>query len=143
MGDLSRFLKKNKKQKENLKLAATSSLCDENGAPLLWEVRPLTTKEDAELRDECTMEIPVKGKPGMYRPKFNANEYLGKLAARCVVFPNLNSKELQDSYGVMGAEQLVTEMIDDPGEFNEFMNRIQSYNGFDQAMQEKVDEAKN
>lgn len=143
MGDLTRFLKKNKKQKENLKLAATRSLCDENGEPLLWEVKPLTTKEDSELRDECTTEIPVKGKPGMFRPKFNASEYLGKMAARCVVFPNLNSKELQDSYGVMGAEQLVVEMIDDPGEFNEFMSRIQSYNGFDQAMQEKVDEAKN
>ncbi len=44
MGDLSRFLKKNKKTKENLKIAATTTLTDENGKPLLWEVRPLTTK---------------------------------------------------------------------------------------------------
>ena len=43
----------------------------------------------------------------------------------------------------MGAEQLIQEMIDDPGEYNLFMNRLQEYHGFDQSFQEKVDEAKN
>lgn len=65
------------------------------------------------------------------------------MAAACVVDPNLNDKELQDSYGVMGAEQLIQEMLDDPGEYNEFMSRVQSYHGFDQSFREKVDEAKN
>lgn len=143
MGDLSRFLKKNKVVKENIKVAATRSLTDESGAPLLWEIRPVSTKEDSAIRDECTVEVPVTGKPGLYRPKLNSNKYLAKLAAACIVYSNLNDKELQDSYGVMGAEQLVMEMLDDPGEFNEFMSRIQSYHGFDQSFQDKVDEAKN
>ena len=101
MGDLSRFLKKNKKTKENLRLAATTTLTDEKGKPLTWEVRPLTTKEDNALREECTVDVQVTGKPGMFRPKFNANRYLARMAAACVVYPNLNDKELQDSYGVM------------------------------------------
>lgn len=143
MGELNRFLKKNKKTKENLRIAATKSLVDENGEPLLWEVRPLTTKEDAAIRDECTMDVQVTGKPGVFRPKFNGNKYLSKVAARCVVCPNLNDKELQDSYGVMGAEQLVQEMIDDPGEYNSFMSQIQEYNGFAESFQDKVEEAKN
>ena len=143
MGDLSRFLKKNKIKKENIQVPATGSLVDEDGKPLLWEIRHVPTKEDNALRDECTKEIPIPGKPGMYRPKFDANLYLAKLAAKCVTFPNLNDKELQDSYGVMGAEQLVLEMLDDPKEFNDFMNRIQAYQGFDQTFQEKVEEAKN
>ena len=143
MGDLSRFLKKNKKTKDNLKIAATASFLDENGKPLLWEIRPLTTKEDNALRDDCTVDVQVTGKPGMFRPKFNANRYLAKMAAACVVYPNLNDKELQDSYGVMGAEQLIVEMIDDPGEYNSFMSQVQAYHGFDQPFQEKVDEAKN
>ena len=37
----------------------------------------------------------------------------------------------------------IQEMIDDPGEYNLFMNRLQEYHGFDQSFQEKVDEAKN
>lgn len=143
MGNLSRFLKKNKVKKENLKLAASRFLTDESGKPLVWEIRPLSTKEDANIRDECTTEIQVVGKPGMYYPKFLSNAYLAKMAAACVVYPNLNDKELQDSYGVMGAEQLILELIDEPGEYNQFMNRIQAYQGFDQSFQDKVEEAKN
>ncbi|MEW4414426.1 hypothetical protein [Clostridium sp. AN503] len=136
-------MKKNKVIKENLKVVATRSLTDEAGAPLLWEVRPLTTKEDNTIRDESTMDVQVTGKPGLYRPKLNTNRYLAKMAAACIVYPNLNDRELQDSYGVMGADQLLVEMIDDPGEYNEFISKIQAYHGFDQAFQDKVDEAKN
>lgn len=143
MSDLGRFMKKNKVVKEHIKLVATRSLTDEEGKPLLWEIKPLTTKEDSVIRDECTVDIPVTGKPGMYRPKFNSSRYLEKMAARSVVSPNLDSKELQDSYGVMCAEDLVKEMIDDPGEYNVFMTRLQEYHGFTEAFQDKVDEAKN
>lgn len=143
MGDLSRFLKKNKKTKANLKIAATTSFLDDNGKPLLWEIRPLTTKEDNALRDACTVEVPVTGKPGMFRPRFDGNKYLVKMAAACIVSPNLNDKELQDSYGAMGAEQLIVEMIDNPGEFNAFMDKIQEFHGFKQTFQDKVEEAKN
>ena len=143
MGDLSRFLKKNKKTKANLKIAATTSFLDDNGKPLLWEIRPLTTNEDNALRDACTVEVPVTGKPGMFRPRFDGNKYLVKMAAACIVSPNLNDKELQDSYGVMGAEQLIVEMIDNPGEFNAFMDKIQEFHGFKQTFQDKVEEAKN
>ncbi len=143
MGDLSRFLKKNKNVKENLKVAATKYLTDEEGKPLIWEIRPLTAREDSAIREACTVDVPVTGKPGLYKPKFMAEKYLAKMAAACVVYPNLNDKELQDSYGVMGAEQLITEMIDEPGEYNTFMNRLQEYHGFSQTFQEKVNEAKN
>ena len=64
MGDLSRFLKKNKIKKENMRIPATQSLVDESGAPLLWEIRPLTTKEDSEIRDTCTSEVQVTESPG-------------------------------------------------------------------------------
>ena len=79
----------------------------------------------------------------MFRPKFDGNTYLVKMAAACIVSPNLNDKELQDSYGVMGAEKLIVEMIDNPGEFNAFMDKIQEFHGFKRTFQDKVEEAKN
>lgn len=66
MGNLKAFLKQNKKAKKTTQFAATKSLCDENGDPLLWTIRPLSTKESAAIRDECTIEVPVTGKPGLY-----------------------------------------------------------------------------
>jgi hypothetical protein len=79
----------------------------------------------------------------MYRPKLNSSRYLAKMICASVVEPNLYDKELQDSYGVMTPEDLIKEMIDDPGEYNAFANFIQDFNGFNVSLEEKVDEAKN
>jgi len=143
MSNLSLFLKKNKIQKENTTYPATKSLLDENGNPLLWEIKPLTTRENENIRESCMIEVPVKGKPNMYRPKLNTSLYLAKTMVASIVHPNLYDADLQDSYGVKTPEDLLKEMIDDPGEYNEFAAFIQQYNGFDTTMEEKVEEAKN
>ena len=59
-----------------------------------------------------------------------------------MVEPNLHDKDLQDSYGVMTPEELVQEMVDDPGEYSDFSTFVQQYNGFT-SMDDKVAEAKN
>lgn len=143
MSNLSRFLKENKKVKENTKYAATKSLTDEKGNPLEWEIRPLTTKANDELRDDCTYDVPIKGKPNQYRQKLDTSKYLAKMICASVVEPNLNDKDLQNSYGVMTPEDLIREMIDDPGEYNSFAEFIQNFNGFAETLDEKVEEAKN
>ena len=63
--------------------------------------------------------------------------------AASVVEPDLYNAELQDTYGVNTAEELITEMIDNPGEYNDFAAFIQKFNGFTETMDEKVEEAKN
>ena len=143
MSNFSRFMKKNKIQKENTVFPATASLCDEQGKPLDWTIKPLTTKENDNIRDDCMIDVPVKGKPGMYRPKLDTSKYIAKMICACVVEPNLYDKELQDSYGVMTPDELLKEMIDDPGEYQAFATFIQKFNGFDTNFDEKVEEAKN
>lgn len=143
MGNLSLFLKKNKKVKVNAHYAATKSLCDVDGKPLEWEIKPLTTKESEDIRASCTTEVPVTGKPGMFRPKVDSKMYIARLIAACVVFPDLYNKELQDSYGVKTPEDLLKEMVDDPTEYNAFAEFIQNFNGLDETLEDKVEEAKN
>lgn len=143
MGNLSLFLKKNKKVRTNTFYAATKSLCDEKGNPVEWEIKALTTKESEDIRSECTTEVPVTGKPGMVRPKVDTKAYIAKLIAACVVFPDLYNKELQDSYGVRTPEDLLKEMVDDPTEYNALAEFIQNFNGLDESLEEKVKEAKN
>lgn len=142
MSSLNRFLKENKIKKENVKYVATKSLVDENGKPLEWEIQPLTTKQNDNIRDSCTIEIPVKGKPNMVREKIDNSKYTAKLIASSVVFPDLYDKELQDSYGVMTPEELIREMIDDPGEYADFAQFITQFNGFTD-IDDDVAEAKN
>ncbi len=143
MSNLSRFMKQNKAVKENVKLAVTKDLTDEAGNPLEWELRPLSTKINSDIREQCTTEVQVPGKPGLYRPKVDSNKYLAKLIVASVVYPDLYDKDLQDSYGVMTPEDLVQEMVDNAGEYNSLVAFIQKYNGFDTSINEKVKDAKN
>ncbi len=116
MSGLSMFFKKNKVKKQNVKYAATKSLCDEKGQPLLWEVRAINTKESEQIREDCTIEVQIPGKPNLFRPKVLSGKYIAKMLAASVVFPDLQNVELQDSYGVTTPEELIREMIDDPVE---------------------------
>lgn len=143
MSNLSMFLKKNKVLKKNTFYPATKSLCDENGNPLQWEIRALNTRENDQIREDCMFEVPIKGKPNQFRLKLNTSKYIAKMIAACVVFPDLYDKDLQDSYGVNTPEDLIKEMVDDYGEYNDFAAFIQSFNGFDSSLDDKVEEAKN
>ena len=143
MSKFSRFMKQNKIKKENTTFAPTKSLLDENGEPIKFIIKPLTTKENEDIREACTVDIPVTGKPNIFRPKLNTSKYLAKMLCSCIIEPNLFDKELQDSYGVMTPEDLIKEMIDDPGEYQDFVTFIQNFNGFNVTLEDKVDNAKN
>lgn len=143
MSGFSRFMKANKIQKGNGKYAPTESLCDENGNPLEWEFRHITSRENEEIRDACTMDVPVTGKPNMYRPRLKASEYVRGIIAASVVSPDLQDAELQDSYGVKKPEDLLLELVDDPGEYNRLAEFVQKFQGLDASFRDKVGEAKN
>lgn len=143
MSQFRLFMKQNKEIRENVKYPAVSSLKDENGNPLEWEFRRITSKENDAIRDECTAEIPIAGKPGMFRPKLNVSLYLRKLIAASVVYPDLYDEELQNSYGVMSPDELLCAMADEPGEYSELAAFVQRLNGFDVSLEEKAEQAKN
>lgn len=137
-----RFMKKNKAVKENTFYAATKSLCDENGKPLEWEIKALTTKETEAIREKYIVAIPVQGKPGMYRQKVT-KDYVPSLICAAVVSPNLYDAELQDSYGVNTPQELIVEMIDNPDEYAKLLQFVQSYSGIKSTINEEIAEAKN
>jgi hypothetical protein len=143
MSNLSLFLKKNKRIRNNAFYAATTSIQDEHGEPVKWEIRPVTTEEAERIRAICTHEIPVPGKKGMTRDKVDVNEYLDKLTVAAVVFPDLMNAELQDSYGVKTPEELLKQMVDNPAEYADLQQFVQNHSGFDSDMTAQVEEAKN
>lgn len=136
-------MKANKTVKENVMHPVTKSLCDEKGNPLEWEFRHITSKENEEIRDDCTLDVQVKGKPNVFRPKLNSSLYIRKMVAASVVVPDLYDADLQDSYGVKTPEELLMSMVDDPGEYNELVAFVQKFQGFNISFEDKVEEAKN
>ena len=142
MSNLSCFLAQNAIKTENEKYVASKRFQGENGKPAEWELRVVGSDEDEMLRKDCTKRIPVPGKRGQYTQDTDYNLYLGKLAAIATVFPNLNDKELQDSYGVMGADTLLKRMLT-AGEYAAYLEKVQQVCGFDVPISDQVEEAKN
>jgi hypothetical protein len=64
------------------------------------------------------------------------------MSATAVVYPDLKNAELQKSYGVMGEERLLKAMLS-AGEYVQLSGKIAEINGFDNDVNELVDEAKN
>lgn len=143
MSKFSQFMKSNKKKKENGFYAPTGSLCDASGKPIEWEFRHLTSKENDSLRDACTMEVQVTGKPNLFRPKLDTSRYLNRMVCAATVCPDLYDAELQDSYGVKTPEDLLYAMVDDSGEYSDLCTWMQKFQGFTRTLDDKVEEAKN
>ena len=139
--DLSAFLSQNVKRVENTLYPTTNRIVDENGKPILWEICCITATENARIRKGCMTTVAVAGKRGQYTQEFNSQLYLAKLCVRTTVYPDLQDKELQDSYGVMSAEELISTMLT-PGEFEDYATAVMKANGFDDE-ENLVEEAKN
>jgi len=140
--DLNGFLKQNAVQAENIKFVASERFVDANNKPIEWKIRAITSKEDEEIRKSAIKRIPTRGKYGHYDQEVDSSKYVGLLACACTVFPNLNDASLQDSYGVMSADELLKAMLL-PGEYADYIIKVQEICGFDKSMQDLVDEAKN
>jgi hypothetical protein len=142
MSNLSAFLSQNAVKIENEKHVVSDRFIDENKEAIKWEVQSITSQEDELLRKSCTKRVQVPGKKNQFTNETDYNKYLGLLAVKCTVFPNLNDAELQNSYAVMGADALLKTMLL-PGEYADYLALVQKINGFEQSFEEKVEEAKN
>lgn len=143
MSKFTKFMKANKVIKENEKFAPTKSLLDDKGVPLEWEFRHVSSKENEKLKDSCTTEVQVTGKPNSYKQKVDVSRYVAELIVASTVFPDLYDAELQDSYGVKTPEDLLFSLVDAPGEYAVLGAWIQRFQGFDESLEEKVSQAKN
>ena len=146
--NLTAFLAENAVQPESVFYAVSrrflSDETDENGKrkPMLWEIKPITGEQDEALRRECARRAPVPGKKNIFQRETDMELYAGKLAFACTVFPNLHDQQLQDSYHVRGAEALLKTMLT-PGEYANYVMKVQEICDFDTDFENAVEEAKN
>lgn len=141
MSNFAVFMAGNAKNDETVKYVASKRFVDK-GEPVEWEIKAIDSDLDEALRKECTKKVPVAGKRGQYTPETDTDKYIGKMCVACTVYPDLHNAELQESYGVMGADALLKKMLL-PGEYTEYKAKVMEVNGYDMSMEDLVDEAKN
>ena len=138
MSGLNAFFKKNKKERATVKYAASKDFVDEEGKVMEWEIRPLKSKEADRIREECT-SIEAKGKKvAVDNGKFNR-----MVAAACTIYPDLKNAQLQERYGVLGADNLIQELLDNDGEYQQYCKKVLEISGYEVNDGELVEEAKN
>lgn len=143
MSTLTAFMAQNVVQEKNIKYAVSTRFVDpKTNKPIEWEIRCVDSKRDEELRKSCTRRVPVPGRKGQFTKEIDYDKYVGLLAVECTVYPNLNDAELQNSYGVLGADELLKKMLK-PGEYADYLEKVQEINGFNESFEDKVEEAKN
>ena len=131
--DLTAFLA-GRAPRENLRLVVSERFVDEQGAPQLWELQPLTAADWQELLSQSS--VAEAGR------KAHFNDIFLQMLAKSVVWPDLNSAELQDSYGVLGAEQLLLKMLS-PGEYQVLQRAFEKLNLQCREAGEHLEQAKN
>ena len=141
MSDFKEFMAGNAIKDENVKYVASKRFV-KNNKPIEWEIQAIDSDKDEAIRKECTKRVPIVGKRGQYNQETDTDKYIGKLCVASTVYPNLNDTELQDSYGVKGADALLKKMLK-AGEYTEYKAKVMEVNGYDMSMEELVDEAKN
>jgi len=140
MGDLSVFFESNTAVEVTEEVIVSTRFKDKDGKPVPWKIRSMTEEENEQCRKAATKR--VKAKNGQYVPETDYNQVVTNTVTTSVVFPNLKDAELQKSYGVMGAGELLKKMLRS-GEYAALVQKVQEINGYDREMNELVDEIKN
>ena len=126
---------------ENKKVVVSSRFKDEKGKPIPFEIKALSADENDELQRRCMVNVPVPGQRGQYTRELDQIKYTAMLLTESVVYPDLNEAELQDSYGVRGAESLLRKMLY-TGEYNVLAQEVMGLSKVE-VLADLVTEAKN
>ena len=135
------FLAENAIKPAEVAYVASPRFLNKDRKPMEWKLRVMTSEECDNILRECKKKEFV---PGTREVKITTDQekFITELTTACVTYPNLNSEELQNSYGAVGAAELVHRMLT-PGEFSDLANTVQQANGFDVGMKDKIKRAKN
>lgn len=135
---LKAFFKQNAEQIPNKKVVISSRFKGEDGKPIEWEIKALDAGTQQDIRTKA-LEMSTTGGQKNVKMRFNSALSNVLAAVNAVVFPDLNDKDLQDSYNAKKPEELIGKMLF-PDEFDKLIDEISA---FSESPEELEEEAKN
>lgn len=135
------FYRDSVEENKSVFFPASKRIKDEEGNPVMWELRVLGYDEIKAITKRNTKNVPNKV-TGAAEKRTNTEEAAMEMTLKSIVFPDLNDADLQDSWGVVGAEALLKAMLT-PGEIVDLENAVQSAAGYSTEMDEKITTVKN
>lgn len=118
-----------------------SGLKTKTANPLFWELKVLSYDDIKATIEKQTRTVPNK-LTGKGEKETNMNQAMIDMVLQAVVFPNLNDAELQDSWGVVGAEALLKELLT-AGEIADLIEAVNAAAGYKSELADKIKTVKN
>lgn len=112
---------------------------DKEGNTLKFKVKPVTSDKFSEYQTKCS-NLQIEGKKKVM--KLDGGKFNNMIIVNHCVDPNFRDAELLKSINVQTPEQAVAKLLL-AGEVLELAQQISSISGFDQDINEDIEEAKN
>lgn len=103
-------------------------------------IKTITERENSVIRKACTKQ--KTGRSGKITEVFDSELYSDMLAVQTVVSPDLNNDELQTAYQTNGNAAETLKAMLRVGEYADLIQAILDFNGFNEDIDELVDEVK-
>ena len=111
------------------------------GFPEPFVVRSISEAENKAIRKACqTARFDKKTHQKVVET--DNDQYNARLIAACCVDPNFKDADLQEKYGVKGAEALINKLLT-PHQFLDVLIAVNEVNGFQDDINDLVEDAKN
>lgn len=143
MGNFDAFMKQNKVvDNKEYEYAPTKSLLGQDKKPIKWKFKKLPLELYNKIKNEFTKTERVgDGKNMRYLPQLDSDGFNATLITQSCIYPDLNDRALQESYGANDANELLYAMVDNPGEYTDLVLFMQDMYGF--GNNDMVKQAKN
>lgn len=126
------FLRKRKMAEKEVKF---------KGFSVPFVIRELTNEENEKLQKSATKI--TKNRAGQIVQNMDQDKYAKDLLLASVVQPDLNSEELQNFYGTLADPYGTLKKMLSIGEFTALVQEVNDLSGVEEALDDKVEDAKN
>lgn len=147
------FMRDELKEARVVEVPGIKTFCDEEGNPVPFQIRELSSSEIFKLREGCkkrTMVKDKKGKPMLvggevkYTDEYDTALVTAKLIETALVFPDMHDPELLKFYNVLDSVELVNKIFRRVEDYNYIANAVTEVCGLtNEDDSETIDEIKN
>ncbi|SFM21611.1 phage tail assembly chaperone [Pelosinus propionicus] len=138
--DMSVFMKGKAKQLPEEEKVITKLFEDEEGQPIPFKFKAITTTLIDKLKADCTTIKYIKGQR---IESFDRDRFSCRIGIETTVFPDFKNAELLQSYNCIDPVDLAKTVLNLGGEYTEWIQTCSRINGFDDTIEDVVKEAKN
>lgn len=111
------------------------------GFPAPFVIQEITNEENEKLQKSVTKI--TKTRSGQVTQNMDQDKYAKELILDSVIQPDLNSEELQQFYGTLADPYGTLKKMLSIGELTALIQEVNKLSGVDEALDDKVEDAKN